>query len=110
MSLNRSEQILYDYIRRHPEERQYIHDKVQGICAGSSSPEGASSRIDSELWRYYEERSSFVPGLSEAAGPPGPRRISMKNLAEYLVRIWTEPRPRRQPRDGESGSAGGNLP
>jgi len=110
MSLNRSEQILYDYIRRHPEERQYIQNKVQVISRGSSSAEAAASRIDAELWRYYEERSSHVPALTEAGGRPGPGRISMKNLAEYLVRIWTEPRPRERPREGGDGSPGGNYP
>jgi hypothetical protein len=97
MSLNRSEQILYDYVRRHPEERQYIQNKVQSISAGAESVEGAVSRIDAELWRYYEERSSVVPEFRDGAPSSGPRRISMKNLAEHLVRLWTEPKPRKSP-------------
>jgi hypothetical protein len=100
MSLNRSEQSLYDYINRHREERQYIHDKVQSIAAASVSAEGAVGRIDSELWRYYEERSSVVPEFREAARTYGLRRTSMKNLAEYLMRIWTEPKPRKTAQDG----------
>ncbi|HEY5080173.1 MAG TPA: hypothetical protein VII43_10005 [Opitutaceae bacterium] len=97
MSLNRSEQGLFDYINRHPEERQYIQDKVRAISAASASAEAAVGRIDSELWRYFEERSSVVPEFREAARVYGLRRTSMKNLAEYLVRIWTEPRPKRSP-------------
>ena len=104
MSLNRSEQILYDYAGRHPEERQYLQDKVQSISAGSVSAEGAVSRIDAELWRYYEERSSVVPEFRDAAPSSGPRRISMKNLAEHLVRLWTDPKPRKSP------PAGGDAP
>jgi hypothetical protein len=101
MSLNRSEQILYDYVRRHPEERQYIQHKVQSIWAGAPSAEGAVSRIDAELWRYYEERSSVLPEFRDAAPASGPRRISMKNLAEHLVRLWTDPKPRKSPPSGD---------
>jgi hypothetical protein len=97
MSLNRSEQGLFDYIKRHPEERQYIRDKVQSVSAASAGAEGAVARIDAELWRYLEERSSVVPEFRDAAREFGLRRTSMKNLAEHLVRIWTEPRPRKSP-------------
>jgi hypothetical protein len=97
MSLNRNEQSLFDYIKRHPEERQYIQDKVRDISSGSLAPEAAVARIDAELWRYYEERSSVVPVFKETARLYGLQRTSMKNLAEYLVRIWTEPKPRKSP-------------
>ena len=49
--------------------------------------------MDSELWRYYEERSAVIPAFNDVLGKTGPRRTSMKNLAELLVRLWTEPRP-----------------
>jgi hypothetical protein len=52
MSLNRSEQTLYDYIRSHAEERQYVQDKVRAISAESQAAEKAVARIDLELWRY----------------------------------------------------------
>ncbi len=94
MSLNRSEQTLNDYIKRHPEERQYIQDKVRTIAAGGLDAAGAVARIDSELWRYYEERSAVVPVFREAAGVLGLKRTSMKNLAELLVRLWVEPKPK----------------
>jgi hypothetical protein len=100
VSLNRIEQTLFDYIKRHPEERQYIQEKVRAICAGAPGTEAAVSRIDLELWRYYEERSSVVPVLKEAVRAFGIQRTSMKNLAEYLVRIWTDPKPRKSPENG----------
>ena len=100
MSLNRSEQSLYDYIKRHPEERQYIQGKVQTICASPVSAETATARLESELWRYYEERSAVVTEFKEAVRAFGLRRTSMRNLADYLVRIWTEPRPRKSPDNG----------
>lgn len=94
MSLNRSEQTLHDYIKRHPEERQYIHDKVRTLASTAADAAGAVARIDSELWRYYEERSAVVPLFKEAARVLGLRRTSMKNLAELLVRLWVEPKPK----------------
>jgi hypothetical protein len=108
MSLNRFEQALHDYIRRHPEERQYIHDKVRMIVTGSDEAPKAVSRIDSELWRYYEERSAVVPAFREAARAYGLRRTSMKNLAELLIRLWTEPRSRRAGSHGETGNLKGS--
>jgi len=95
MSLNRCEQTIFDYMRGHPDERQYLHDKVRGFVAGSADVSTAVARIDSELWRYYEERSAVIPAFNEILGTAGPRRTSMKNLAELLIRLWTEPRPRK---------------
>lgn len=90
MSLNRIEQTLYDYIKAHPEERHHLQQKVRSISSGPESVERAVARIDAELWRYFEERSGVVPALRAF----GTGRISMKNLAEYLVRIWTDPKPK----------------
>jgi hypothetical protein len=95
MSLNRSEQALFDYIKGHPDERQYFQDKVHALVRANDEAPVAVARIDSELWRYYEERSSVVPAFKEAARMYGPKRISMKNLAELLVRLWVEPKPRK---------------
>jgi hypothetical protein len=97
MSLNRCEQALFDYVRGHPEERQYLQHKVQTMVSASPEVSTAVARMDSELWRYYVERSAVIPALREALGPAGPRRTSMKNLAELLVRLWTEPKPRNKP-------------
>jgi hypothetical protein len=93
MSLNRCEQTVYDYLRSRPDERHYLEHKVQTIVTGSSEISNAVARIDSELWRYYEERSTVVPAFREALGPGVPRKTSMKNLAELLIRLWTEPKP-----------------
>jgi hypothetical protein len=101
MSLNRTEQAIYDYMGRHPEERQYIHDKVRALAAGAEDTPKAVSRIDAELWRYCEERSSVVPALREAARLYGIRRTSMKNLAEFLIRLWIDPRPKKPPNKAE---------
>ena len=99
MSLNRSEQLLHDYVQQHREERQFWQNKVRAIVTGSGDTPAAVARLDSELWRYFEERSSVVPVFVSAARAFGTKRISMKNLAEYLIRLWTEPRPKKPSAD-----------
>jgi hypothetical protein len=94
MSLNRCEQTLFDYVKGHSDERQYLQHKVRALVSASPEVSTAVARIDSELWRYYEERSAVIPAFNEVLGTGGPRRTSMKNLAEFLVRQWTEPKPR----------------
>jgi hypothetical protein len=95
MSLNRSEQLLYDYVQGRQEERQYWYDKVQSIVRASMELPDAVARIDADLWRYYLERSEVAPEFIAAVKAWGNKRTSMKNLAEYLVRLWTEPRPKK---------------
>ena len=105
MSLNRSEQILYDYIHFHKDERQHLQNKVRAILAASVESHAAVARIDAELWRYFEERSAVAPVFVAAAGSYGLKRTSMKNLAELLVRLWTDPKPRKPaPTVPEAGS------
>jgi hypothetical protein len=92
VSLNRSEQILYDYVQGQRDERHYWETKVQSFVRDADIS-AAIDRLDSELWRYYLERSEIVPSLVADARTHGLRRTSMKNLAEYLVRIWGPPMP-----------------
>lgn len=95
MSLNRCEQRIFDYLQSHPEERQYWVAKVQTVCR-SAEGHDAATRLESELWRYYEERSGVASPFREAARVEGLRRTSMRNLAELLVRLWTEPRQKKK--------------
>jgi len=95
MSLNRSEQRLFEYVQRHPEERQHWQAKVQKLAAAVQDPHEAARRLEGEMWRYYEERSTVVPALREVAQREGMQRTSMKNLAEHLLRLWVAPRPKK---------------
>ena len=95
MSLNRSEQRVFDYLERHPEERHFWIGKVQTVCR-SLDDHAAAVRLESDLWRYYEERSAVASPFKEAARHEGLRRTSMRNLAELLIRLWTEPRPKKK--------------
>ena len=96
MSLNRSEQMVFDYIQRHPEERQFWVHKVQTISRSESDDHAAALLLESDLWRYYEERSSVASPFRETAQREGLRRTSMRNLAEYLMRLWLAPRPKKK--------------
>ncbi len=96
MSLNRFEQRVFDYWTSHREERQFWQEKVRGIVKTQNDDHAAATRLDRELWRYYEERSGVVPVFKEAARHEGLQRTSMKNLAELVIRLWVEPRPKKK--------------
>lgn len=103
MSLNRSEQRVYDYLQGHPEERQYWLGKVQRIGREIPDPHAAAQRLEADLWRYYEERSAVVQPFKDAARLEGLRRTSLRNLAELLMRLWIEPRPRAKSAPADPG-------
>jgi hypothetical protein len=92
VSLNRSEQRLYDYVEANIDERQFWQYKVRKIAAGEPDPAGAALAIESELWRYYVERAGVVPLLRDVGDREGLRRVSMRNLAEHLIRSWVPPK------------------
>lgn len=96
MSLNRSEQRIFDYWQSSPEERRFWEGKVRDAVKRASDDHGAVARLEPELWRYYEERSAVAAVFREAARHEGLQRTSMKNLAELLVRLWVEPRPKKK--------------
>jgi hypothetical protein len=95
MSLNRCEQRLFDYVERHPEERHYWTAKVQSVYRRTGDAMAASVELEPLLWSYYEERSAVAAPFKEAVRTEGLRRTSMKNLAEFLLRLWTEPKPKK---------------
>ena len=107
MSLNRSEQRIFDYLQRHPDERQFWQGKFQRLSKEVADEHLVAERLEPELWRYYLERSSVVPALREAASHESRARISMKNLAELLQRLWVEPRPKK--RTGIAGAEAGPV-
>ncbi len=95
MSLNPNEQLVFDYVQSHPEERQFWVEKVQKTSRSSESEAVASASLAVELWHYFEERSAVASPFRELAQRHGIRRTSMKNLAEHLLRSWAAPRPRK---------------
>ncbi|HWA09997.1 MAG TPA: hypothetical protein VG838_11150 [Opitutaceae bacterium] len=95
MSLNHAEQRVFDYLQKRPEERQYWQEKVRRAANGPAADlHAVAASLEGELWRYCEERSRVAPDFRSLAGPAGGGRISMRNLAEYLLRLWGPPKPR----------------
>jgi hypothetical protein len=95
MSLNASEQMIFDYVQAHPDERHYWVEKVQKTSRASVDDFEAARLLDADLWRYFEERSGVASPFKELAQRQGIRRTSMKNLAEYLLRLWGPPRAKK---------------
>jgi len=96
MSLNRYEQRVFDYLQGHPEERHHWQEKFQRVAKAAGDEHVAAMQLESELWRYYQERSEVVAVFKDAARHEGLARISMRNLAELLLRLWTVPRPKKK--------------
>jgi NurA-like 5'-3' nuclease len=97
VSLNRSEQQLFEYIEANLEERHFWEYKVRAFDAKFSDRSETARQIERELWRYFVERSTVVPRFKEIAAREGVRRVSLQNLSEYLMRRWLAPRPKRPP-------------
>jgi hypothetical protein len=101
MSLNRTEQLLFDYIQNRPEERQHWEANVRTLEKAAADRHAAAVTLEGQLWRYYEERSGVAAPFLEIARREGIRRISLRNLAEYLLHIWSPVRIKR-PTEGEN--------
>ena len=96
MSLNRCEQRLFDYLNAHKEERHFWLGKLQATMKAAVDEHVAAFQLEAELWRYYVERSEVAAPFKEAVRHEGLRRTSMRNLADLLIRLWTEPRPKKK--------------
>ena len=103
MSLNRYEHLLFDYWQRNPDELRFWQAKVRALAEGHAPGPALVMTLNSELWRYYEERSQVVEPFLSMAAHEGLRKISMLNLAEHLLRIWLPPRPVRKKTAPEAG-------
>lgn len=105
MSLNPWEQKTFDYLRSHREEERHWKAKVIAAARQNADAADAAARLDRDLWTYVEERSRVLPSWKEDRLLP-PRRTSMRNLAELLLRLWTEPRPRKKGPPAEPAAEG----
>ena len=102
MSLNRVEQMLFDYLQGHAEERHFWQAKVHELMQKTENDFAAATALADGLWTYYEERCRVVPLFHEASAREGLRRISLRNLAEHLMRIWGPIRPAHRSKRIES--------
>lgn len=97
MSLNRYEQGLFSYVDSHPEEKRHWQQKITEMTRGLESPGSVARTLERDLWAYYVERSSQVPQI-RSLGADASMRVSMLNLAEYMLRVWGPlPKPKKKP-------------
>ena len=96
MSLNRYEQILFNYVETRSEEKVFWEARVLELAKRRGRRETAVLDLNGMLWEYFEERSRFESPFREVAIHEGMERISMLNLAEYLMRMWAPPPPKRR--------------
>jgi len=96
MSLNRHEQAVFDYIDGHPEEKRHWRDKIVAATRGLDEPGSVARTLERELWDYLVERSAHVASIRVLGISPA-ARLSLLNLAEYLLRLWGPmPRPKKK--------------
>ena len=96
MSLNRYEQTLFDYWQKQPDEKRHWHTKVLEATRLVNEPGEVARGLERELWDYFAERSQHVQALRELQ-PGGVSRVSLLNLAEYLLRLWgPPPKPKKK--------------
>jgi len=91
MALNHTEQRLFDYIQKNLEERHFWEQKVRALAAAHNDDFASGAALDVEIRSYVIERVRVVKSLSDM-----PVGISMRNLAEYLLRVWAPPRPKKK--------------
>lgn len=92
MSLNRYEQSLFDYWEKQPDERRHWQAKVAELTRGLAQPGEVARGLERELWAHFAERSQHVPALRGMATS----RVSLLNLAEYIIRLWGPvPKPKK---------------
>ncbi len=92
--------MLHDYLHAHAEERRHWQDVVRREAREASDVHAASLVIERELWRYYEERAQVAEPMRDAVRREGLRRVSLRNLAELLLRLWAADAVR--PRDPDA--------
>ncbi len=101
MSLNRHEQMVFDYVQKHPEERRHWESTVKTLGERERDPHAASMTLEADIWQYFVERSGVVSPFKDVAAREGLRRTSMRNLAELWLRLWGPVRPKRERAPGE---------
>lgn len=93
MSLNRCEESLLHYVRDRPDEHRFWSARVLELDRGEGSAGARVATLERELRAYAVERGRADPALLDTFGGG---RVSLRNLAEYLLAVWTPPRPPRR--------------
>jgi hypothetical protein len=97
MSLNRYEQTMFNYWQHQPDELSHWKTKVGAAAKIKGGPGEIARSLERDLWDYFVERSQYVPAIRDLMGNDGLRRVSLLNLAEYVLRLWGPPIKTRKP-------------
>ena len=96
MSLNRSEQMMCDYVEQNPEELRYWNDKVKATAAAEHDRHHAAGLLAEELLGYFEERAGVIASFGEMMASSGISPANLRNRAEYWLRLWAPPPPKKK--------------
>jgi hypothetical protein len=89
VSLNRAEDAVLSYMLAHADEERFWRARVLEIDRAGGALVARSNLLTRELQDYAAERAGSVAALRDLAET----RVSMRNLAEYLLFTWTPPKP-----------------
>jgi hypothetical protein len=100
MSLNRYEQTMFNYWQKQPDELRHWQNKVAAAATLAAGPGEVARSLERDLWDYFIERSQHVP-LFRDLSPGRLQRVSLLNLAEYVLRLWGPPTKTKKPRSAQ---------
>lgn len=83
--------MLFDYLEGRDDEKRYWEARVMDIWSKDKATKRAVLTLNALLWEYFEERSRHESPFREVVLREGAAKISMLNLSEYLLRMWTVP-------------------
>jgi hypothetical protein len=93
VSLNRCEDALLKYVRGRADEERFWRTRVLAIDGNGGPLEHRAAKLESDLRDYAAERARADATLHDKFGAGA---VRMRNLAEYLLAVWTPPKgPRR---------------
>jgi hypothetical protein len=95
VSLNRCEEALLRYVSDRPDEKRFWAARVLEIDRAGGALEARVAGLDRQLRDYAAERGRADAALLETFGGG---RVSMRNLAEHLLHLWTPPKPQQKRR------------
>jgi hypothetical protein len=94
VSLNRCEEAFLHYLRSHPDEHRFWHARVLAAAREPGPADARTAELERALRAYAAERTRSDAAQGDALGAG---RVSLRNLAEYLLRTWPPPPPLKRP-------------
>ncbi len=87
---------MFNYWQTQPDELQFWKTKVMAASRIIAAPGETARDLERDLWDYFTERSQHVT-VFKNLNVGGVCRVSLLNLAEYVLRLWGPPPKPRKP-------------